>query len=115
MNLPRTEHSSYGLLITTLLLLHLFFIVNPHLSFAQDPSDFDLDRAIIPIFSRFKPFYVDDTVLLKNALERGIVKEETPLLLIDHEKGRLALLTQQMTHHHVAQGEIAGEPWLVSF
>jgi hypothetical protein len=35
---------------------------------------------------------------------------------MDHpEAGRLALVTDQMAYHHVAQGEIAGEPWMVSF
>jgi hypothetical protein len=28
---------------------------------------------------------------------------------------RVALVTDQMAYHHVAQGEIAGEPWMVSF
>ena len=27
----------------------------------------------------------------------------------------LALSTMQMSYHHVAQGELAGEPWMVSF
>jgi len=28
---------------------------------------------------------------------------------------KLALVTRQMAYHHVAQGELAGEPWMVTF
>jgi hypothetical protein len=34
---------------------------------------------------------------------------------MEHDAGALALLTQQMSYHHLAQGEMAGEPWMVSF
>jgi hypothetical protein len=34
---------------------------------------------------------------------------------MDHPAGRLAFLTDQMAYHHVAQGEMNGEPWMVSF
>lgn len=27
----------------------------------------------------------------------------------------LALVSSQMSYHHVAQGEMAGEPWMVTF
>lgn len=37
------------------------------------------------------------------------------VLVVDRPGGRLALSLAQMTFHHVAQGEIAGEPYLVAF
>jgi len=38
------------------------------------------------------------------------------LLLVYERAGqRRALLVNQMTWHHVAQGELAGEPYVVSF
>ena len=37
------------------------------------------------------------------------------LLVVERAGVRRALLVRQMTYHHVAQGVLAGEPWLVAF
>ncbi len=68
-----------------------------------------MDRTI------FEPFLVSETSSLRKALESGRVKKGTLPLVMEHAAGRLALLTDQMTYHRVAHGEIRGEPWMVSF
>ena len=78
-------------------------------------APFDIDRAYLVEPSPFKPFYVTGTLPLSEALEQRTVHDETPLLVVEHRAGRLALATEQMAYHHVAQGDFAGEPWLVSF
>ena len=34
---------------------------------------------------------------------------------MEHHAGRLAFVMDQLAYHHVAQGELRGEPWMVSF
>ena len=80
---------------------------------AQEP-EFDISRARVG-GGRFEPFQVRETQLLSDALAADVVESDTRLLVMEHEAGRLALLTDQMVYHHVAQGELAGEPWMVSF
>lgn len=46
---------------------------------------------------------------------KGYLQAQTRVLIMEHSKGRLALVTDQMAYHHTAQGEIEGEPWMVSF
>ncbi|MFQ6046263.1 MAG: hypothetical protein ACE5PT_07885 [Gemmatimonadales bacterium] len=81
----------------------------------QAPPTFDIDRAYLVEPTPFEPFYVTATRPLREALREGLVHEETPILVFEREAGRLALSTEQMSYHHVAQGDMAGEPWLVSF
>ena len=81
---------------------------------SQEP-EFDITRARVGGGSRFEPFLVTETQTLRDALTAGLVEPDTRLLVMEHAAGRLALLTDQMVYHHVAQGDIAGEPWMVSF
>ena len=84
----------------------------PALSAQQ--ADFDIDVARVG-GGRFEPFVVETLELLSEALSAGKVESDTRLLVSQHPAGRVALLLDQLTYHHVAQGSIAGEPWMVSF
>ena len=81
---------------------------------AQD-TDFDIDIARIGVGSRFEPFRVSGTEPLQDAMSAGKLQSDTRVLVMEHPAGRLAFLTDQMAYHHVAQGEMNGEPWMVSF
>jgi len=76
---------------------------------------FEPGRAILSDVWGFDPFPVSKMEPLKDALEAGLVREETAVLLLDRGDTRLALLTEQMSYHHIAQGELEGEPWMVAF
>ncbi len=76
---------------------------------------FEPGRAVLDDAWGFDPFPVATTEPLKDALAAGKVSEETAVLLLDRGDTRLALLTEQMSYHHIAQGELEGEPWMVSF
>ncbi len=76
---------------------------------------FEPGRAILDDAWGFDPFPVATTEPLKDALEAGKVGKETAVLLLARGDTRLALLTEQMSYHHIAQGELEGEPWMVSF
>ncbi len=78
-------------------------------------SDFDIDVARLGVGSRFEPFRVSESEPLRDAMSAGKLRGDTHVLVMDHPAGRLAFLTDQMVYHHVAQGDINGEPWMVSF
>ena len=78
-------------------------------------AEFDVERASLSDHDSFEPFGVQATQSLEAALARGEVGGDTPVLMLARNDGAVVLLTQQMAYHHVAQGELAGEPWLVSF
>ena len=76
---------------------------------------FEPGRAILNDVWGFDPFPVTKMEPLEDALEDGRVGENTAVLLLRRGDTRLALLTRQMSYHHIAQGELGGEPWMVSF
>jgi hypothetical protein len=62
---------------------------------------------------------------LRNVLESGEILPETELVITERaaptatkttdDPTPLAFIDHQLAFHHVAQGEIAGHPWMVSF
>jgi len=48
-------------------------------------------------------------------LARSALPPSTRLLVFERGGERRALLARQMTWHHVAQGELAGEPYVIVF
>ena len=78
-------------------------------------DDFSADRAMLLDSTVYVRFDVKDTWSLREALDEGLLQAQTRVLIMEHAKGRLALVTNQMAYHHTAQGEIDGEPWMVSF
>jgi hypothetical protein len=82
---------------------------------AHAQASFDIDRAFILDSTVYEPFNVTQTQPLRRALDEGIINVATPLLVMEHRAGNLAFAVDQLAYHHVAQGEIEGEPWMVSF
>jgi hypothetical protein len=78
-------------------------------------TTFDAKRAILSKRDMFRPLAVQRTEPLADALTRKKVSADTPLLLLERDGAALALLTNQMIFHHVAQGELNGTPFLASF
>ncbi len=78
-------------------------------------TTFDAKRAILSKRDMFRPIAVQRTEALADGVNRKQVRPETPLLLLEREGAALALLTDQMVFHHVAQGELNGVPFLASF
>jgi len=77
-------------------------------------AEFDSNRATLRDKNIFPPFHVEATVPLKEALKKGDVRKDTHIFVVERTAWTLALPTRQMVYHHVAQGEMAGEPWMVS-
>ncbi len=74
--------------------------------------DFDKSRAYLKGPDLFQRFRVPNQgIFLRDA---GL-DPHTPLLVFGRSGCCRALLRYQMAYHHLAQGELAGEPYLVSF
>ena len=78
-------------------------------------DDFDPGRAILNDESWFDPFRPTSLESLADAADDGRLASDAPLLVLERDGRHLALSTMQMSYHHVAQGDLAGEPWMVSF
>jgi hypothetical protein len=76
---------------------------------------FDISRFASAGNGWFETFHVADTQPLRDILKAGKVADDTRLLVTDTGGGTLALLTDQMAYHHIAQGRAGGKDWLVSF
>ena len=78
-------------------------------------SEFDAHRALLVRRDIFAPFRVTSTRLLRDALSSGSVHEGAPVLVVERDAATMVLLRRHLTYHHVAQGEVEGEPWMVSY
>jgi len=76
---------------------------------------FELTRLNTENYGAFEPFYVQSTEPLRTALSEGRVAPDTRLLVTETAAGRLALLTDQMAYHHLAQGREGGKDWMATF
>ncbi len=85
------------------------------LSCQQEADTFDESRALVFDETVFQPFLVEQSFSLQMMLEQGMLNQDTPLLVMDHPAGQMAFLPEQMGYHHIAQGDIKGKPWMVSF
>jgi hypothetical protein len=75
---------------------------------------FDI-RRFTPNGGIFKTFYVEQSEPLQKVLQEGRVAEDTPVLVTATAAGNLALLTEQMVFHHLAQGRASGKDWMAAF
>ena len=78
-------------------------------------ESFDVSRAHLVDEPQFKPFFVKQTRPLSETMAAGRVSSDDMLLVLEREAGVIAFDMIQMAYHHTAQGELAGEPWLVTF
>ena len=81
----------------------------------QTAQDFDEGRALLSNEPMFDAFYPTEYKDLASAKRSGRVNDDTALLVLQRGDATLALLTMQMSYHHIAQGDVEGEPWMVSF
>jgi len=76
---------------------------------------FDITRFRTTPAGTFETFHVTETRPLGQALDAGTIKDDTRLLVTDTAGGKLALLTDQMAYHHIAQGREASRDWMATF
>jgi len=76
---------------------------------------FDPNRALFFAEPNFIPLRNPEWTPLSDVRRARDVADDTPVLVFEVAGQTLALVTAQMSYHHVAQGEMAGEPWMVTF
>jgi hypothetical protein len=78
---------------------------------------FDISRARLMKKELFKRFRVENENIhrLTNLLDKNKISLLDELLVVERNDQRLAFLVSQIAYHHVAEGKLAGEPYLVAF
>ena len=74
--------------------------------------DFDVSRASLRGPNMFQRFNVGSNGI---PLSKAKLPDNERLLLFERQGERRALVTRQMVYHHVAQGELVGSPYLITF
>jgi len=77
----------------------------------MNTNQVDYSKAIAKKNFAFTPFRPESST----ALEAANLRPDEDLMIMEIQDKRYAFLLKQLTYHHVAQGEIEGEPYLVSF
>ena len=78
-------------------------------------AGFDVSRFNFALHGAFEPFHVTSTRSIREAVSARLVASDTDVLITATASGPLALLTEQMAYHHIAQGRAGDQDWLVSF
>lgn len=76
---------------------------------------FDTDRAIFWARPNFTPLRDPEWQSLRAVQRSGDLTDETVVVTFDVQGKTLVLVSSQMSYHHVAQGDMEGEPWMVTF
>ncbi|MBI2186463.1 MAG: hypothetical protein HYU37_04985 [Acidobacteria bacterium] len=76
---------------------------------------FDINRFRPTPRGTFETFHVTATRPLREAVRTGALQEDTPILLVETAAGKVALLADQMTYHHIAQGRAGNKDWMATF
>lgn len=76
---------------------------------------FEPDRALFWAEPNFVPLRDPEWTPLRSVRRAGDLSDDTPVLVFEAGGETLVLVSSQMSYHHVAQGEMAGEPWMVTF
>ncbi len=76
---------------------------------------FDTNRAIFWKAPNFLPLRNPEWRSLEDTRRAGDISDDTPVLVFEVGGSTLVLVSSQMAYHHVAQGEMNGEPWMVTF
>lgn len=76
---------------------------------------FDVSRAKLSDKAQFKPFHVSAFLDSSNLFEKKMISGQDEILVFELNNKHYGLLTKQMAYHHVANGEIDGQPFMISF
>lgn len=80
----------------------------------MQPTEFDVKRIGLRD-AAFERFDVDQTIPLRDLARHRRIKPKDRVMIVERAGKRLAFSYSQMTYHHVAQGELAGQPFILVF
>ncbi len=76
---------------------------------------FDIHRAIFWSGPNFMPLRNPEWLSLDAFLRVGVIDKDTPVVHFSAGGKTLVLVSAQMAYHHIAQGDMNGEAWMVTF
>lgn len=80
----------------------------------MDEQQFNPTRATLKKKDLFTRFNVIDNKHVKD-IEKSRLNPNDEILVIERSGRRLAFSMKQMAYHHVAQGELSNEPYIINF
>lgn len=83
--------------------------------YSTSAEEFDIERFSNAGEGWFETFHVEETHSLQDMLNAGRVSETMAVLVTETAVGKLALITDQMVYHHIAQGTANGKDWMATF
>jgi hypothetical protein len=78
-------------------------------------TGFDPSRAHLSKKDKFQRFVVKGSESLEIAVKEKKIGGDDQILIVERNGERLAFAISQIAYHHIAQGELAGQPYLVTF
>jgi hypothetical protein len=78
-------------------------------------SNFDSSRARLSKKDMFQRFVVKGSESLEIAVKEKKIGGDDQILIVERNGERLAFSISQIAYHHIAQGKLAGQPYLVTF
>ena len=82
---------------------------------ATSAATFDISRFSNAGKGWFETFFVEETHSLQQILDAGTLSADAGVLVTETADGPLALVTDQMAFHHIAQGTAGGKDWMATF
>lgn len=76
---------------------------------------FDESKAMLKDKSFFKPYEVKNFEDVEVLLNKGEISKDEGILIFEMKNKYYGFKTIQMLYHHIAQGKIDNEPFMVSF
>lgn len=110
IKLQRPDYSSPNSLFRVWMIFLIGLLVQ-----TVSAEEFDINRFSDVGAGWFKTFYVEDTQSLQEVLAAGKVAADTKVLVTETAAGKLALITDQMAFHHIAEGSAGGKDWMATF
>ncbi|GGE07404.1 hypothetical protein GCM10011571_05820 [Marinithermofilum abyssi] len=75
----------------------------------------DVRKARLSRKNLFPPMQVKGSLPLRDVVRSGRMHRKDELLVVERNGVPLAFSVYQMAYHHIAQGELAGHPYLVAY
>lgn len=75
-------------------------------------QEFDASRATLGGRPTFQPFIADKATV---PLSKTNFPSSGQILIVERGDKKLAFSVRQLTYHHLAQGTLGGQPYMVSF
>ncbi|MEM7798177.1 MAG: hypothetical protein AAF633_03215 [Chloroflexota bacterium] len=78
-------------------------------------AEFDAERAVLSEKAIFEPLVINDKNGKTRPLSKSGLPQEAQIIIAERNGQQITFLLRHLSYHHLAQGELAGQPYMVSF